>query len=84
MRITITKTFAKCYAKMPSQIKDKTDQAIRKLERDPGHPSLHTKKIQGAAGLWEMRIDLSYRITANIIGDEVILRRVGKHDILTK
>jgi len=48
------------------------------------HPSLHTKKIKGREGIWEARIDLSYRLTFEIIGETIFLRVAGNNDDVIK
>lgn len=38
----------------------------------------------GAPEIWEVRIDISYRVTFEIIGDTIFLRVVGNHDEVLK
>jgi len=54
---------------------------LRLLAEDPRHPSLQTKPIQGAKGIYEARIDQSYRMTYQRLSNNVLLlRAAGKHD----
>jgi hypothetical protein len=51
------------------------------LAENPRHASLRTKPIQGAHGIYEARIDQSYRMTyQRLPGDVLLLRAAGKHD----
>jgi hypothetical protein len=51
------------------------------LAENPRHASLQTKPIQGARGIYEARIDQSYRMTyQRLPGDVLLLRAAGKHD----
>ena len=54
------------------------------MEKDLKYPSLQTKKIKGAEGIWEARVSQSLRITFNLEKNTIILRTVGEHDILKR
>ena len=69
---------------LPQNIQDKVDKQIEILEVNYLYPSLHTKKIKGTEGIWEVRIDIYYRMTFEIIGDTIYLRTVGNHDEVLK
>ena len=54
---------------------------LRFLADDPRHPSLQSKPIRGARGLYEARVDRFYRLTyERLPGDVLRLRVVGRHD----
>lgn len=79
--IELTETFHRWYAKLPDEIKKKTEKALRFLAADPRHPSLRSKPIEGAKGLFEARVDQKYRLTFERLPDDVLqIRVVGKHD----
>ena len=80
MKIKAYAGFADLYRKLPAAIRKKTDKQISLLSENMFHPSLHTKKIKGKDGIWEVRIDLHYRMTFEIIEDSIMLRVVGNHD----
>jgi mRNA-degrading endonuclease YafQ of YafQ-DinJ toxin-antitoxin module len=40
--------------------------------------------MHGVEGIWEARVSISQRITFELAGDTLILRRIGTHDILRK
>ncbi len=69
MKIKAYYRFKKSYQELHENIKKKTDKQILLLTKDFHHPSLHTKKIKGREGIWEIRIDIFYRATFEIIDD---------------
>lgn len=60
----------------------RAEKAIRFLQTNPRHPSLQAKKMQGTEGIWEARVSIFHRITFELAGDTIILRRIGAHDVL--
>ncbi len=84
MNIKAYKRFVKCYRELPVDIQKKTDKQIKLLSENIRHPSLHTKKIKGSSDIWEVRIDIHYRMTFEIIEDTVFLRVIGNHDEVLK
>ena len=79
--IETTERFEKDFLRLPPELQKKMLKALRLLAENPRHPSLQTKPIQGAPGLYEARIDLSYRLTfQRMPGDILLLRTAGKHD----
>lgn len=80
MRFVITTRFADGYRALPESLQKKTDKALRFLADNPAHPSLRLKKMQGAGGIWEARVDRSCRMTLEVHPDHYLLRNVGKHD----
>ena len=80
-KIRFTRRFLKSYARLPAAVQVKTKKQIALLAENPRHPSLQTKPVQGAAGIFEARIDLDYRMTYERGADDtLVLRVVGKHD----
>ena len=51
------------------------------LEKNPQHPSLRIKKIQGTAGIFEASLTMASRVTFEYVKpDSLFLRNVGEHD----
>jgi hypothetical protein len=51
------------------------------LTEDPKHPSLQTKPVQRASGIYEARVDLDHRLTFERDEDDtLVLRVVARHD----
>ena len=79
--IELTESFHRWYARLPDKIKKKTQKVLRLLAENPRHPSLRSKPIVGAKGLFEARVDQKYRLTYEHLPNDVLqIRVVGKHD----
>lgn len=82
-KIKATKSFYKDLDELPKQLQEKVFSKLKLLQKNTDHPSLRVKKIKGTDYIWEMSINMQYRITFQWKDDNVvILRRVGTHDIL--
>jgi mRNA-degrading endonuclease RelE of RelBE toxin-antitoxin system len=80
-KIKLTRRFRKSFSRLPVSIQEKVRKQIRLLAENPRHPSLRTKPVQGAAGIFEARVDGEYRMTyEREEGDVLLLRVVDKHD----
>ena len=80
-KIRVTRRFLKSFAHMPAAVQEKIKKQIALLAENPRHPSLQTKPIQGAPGIYEARVDADYRMTYERAADDtLVLRVVGKHD----
>jgi len=84
LQLRRTNRFVKDYAVLPDELKARTEKAISLLVKNPRHPSLMIKKMEGTQEVWELRVSESYRLTLQISGDTYILRRIGTHDVLRK
>ena len=79
--IVTPESFKELFCKLPKEIQKKILKAIRLLAENPRHPSLQTKPVQGAPGIYEARNDQNYRMTySRLPGDRLLLRVVGKQD----
>ncbi len=80
-KIRFTRRFLKSFARLPASIREKVKKQLALLAEDPRHPSLHTKPIQGASGIYEARVDIYYRLTYERGKDDtLILRVVSRHN----
>ena len=80
--ISRTESFARDFKSLPKEIQQRAERAIGLLAANPLHPLLRTKKMQGLEDIWERPVTLSYPITFQRMGDALILRGIGTHDIL--
>ncbi|HEY5574624.1 MAG TPA: hypothetical protein VIK64_16505 [Anaerolineales bacterium] len=79
--IELSETFQKLYDDLPGHIQKKIKKSLRLLAENPRHPSLRSKPVEGAPGIYEASRDLQYRMTyERLPGDVLRLRVVGKHD----
>ncbi len=75
-----TPRFKEAFGRLDLITRAKTDKALGLLLSNPRHPSLHLKRMRGAPGVWEARVDRDHRITLEIRHDCYLLRNIGKHD----
>lgn len=80
MNIKAYESFKRYYNKLPRKIQSKLEEKLSLLADNFRHPSLQCKKIKGTSGIWEMRVDIHYRLTFEVIGDAIYLRVVDNHD----
>lgn len=79
--IELTESFQRWYINLPPKIQKKVDKALGFLAENPRHPSLRSKPIEGAPGIFEARVDQKYRMTyERLAGDVLQMRVVGKHN----
>lgn len=80
MKIILLDLFKQDYKKLSSGIQKQIDKKILFLITNFHYPSLKVKKIQGTKNIWEGRITRDVRFTFQVIENNYILRRVGKHN----
>lgn len=83
-KLTLSKPFEKLFARLPQDIRDTTYEKLDLLLKNPSHPSLRVKKIKGAQDIWEMSVTMNYRITFEVLEEEIYLRKIGTHDVLNQ
>ena len=84
-KITYSKAFKKHYERLSPAEKKQTKKKLQFFIENPMHPSLRTKKIQGAEDLWESSINMDIRVLRFYENNELIyLLDIGHHDILNK
>lgn len=84
MKISRTDSFKKDYKKLADEIKKSANKQIIQLLIDHTHPSLNLEKLQGLDNIYSIRVNLNFRISLSIFGEELILRRILGHDDLYK
>jgi len=84
MRYVRTGRFKKAAAKLPREIQAKAAKAFVLFKENPRHPSLGVKRVQGLPGVWEGRIDVSYRFTFHYEDDLCVFRNIGPHAIVER
>jgi mRNA interferase RelE/StbE len=82
-QFTFTGRFQKHFKSLTEQEKKQLMNKLELLAENPMHPSLRTKRIQGAEDLLECSVNMDIRIIWYYEGDTmIILVDVGHHDIL--
>lgn len=80
---TFTPRFQKHFQGLTAQEKKQLKNKLLLLAQNPFHPSLRTKRIQGADGLFECSVNMDIRVIWYYEGDKIIvLVDIGHHDIL--
>ena len=80
MPIVISERFAMAYAGLPREVQRRVDKALRLLDEDFRHPGLRARRMEGAEGIYEARVDRRHRMTYQREGDRLVMRNVGEHD----
>ena len=65
-------------------MREATYEKLAAYLENPAHPSLRVKRIKGTSRVWEMSITMNYRLTFEMEGEKVVLRRIGTHDVLRR
>ncbi len=79
-----SKRFKKEYQKLPKEIQKAFDEKLSVFLKNPSHPSLRVKLIQGTKNRWEGSITMKYRFTFQFIETELVFRAIGTYDILNR
>ena len=80
MKVTITPEAKKRLLKLPLNIQKKAEKQFSFLISDYRHPSLQTQKM-GIGDIFEGRVDIHYRFTFQIAGEEIYILTIGPHDV---
>lgn len=80
MRLQYSKNFKIGVEKLPEETKIILKSKLSLMRKNPRHPSLRTKKIQGENGIFEASITKNIRMTWHYTKNGIFLRRIGKHD----
>jgi mRNA-degrading endonuclease YafQ of YafQ-DinJ toxin-antitoxin module len=82
-RLEPTKAFEKGLKKLSGNEQRAFAAKLRILAKDPFHPSLRTKKVQGLKDVFECSVNMDIRILWTYKDDRLILLiDIGHHDIL--
>ena len=84
MLVLRTERFKKDYRRLPAEIQTRAGRNLEVFLRNQRHPSLGVKRMEGAPGIWEMRVSGNYRITFEFVEEGVLLRRIGTHNVLRR
>jgi mRNA-degrading endonuclease RelE of RelBE toxin-antitoxin system len=77
-----SKKFIKAMETMSDEDKKRVIQAMKKLQKDPRHNSLRTKKVKALTNIFESRVTSSMRILWEYYEDKILLILVGGHEIV--
>jgi mRNA interferase RelE/StbE len=84
MEFIYTLRFKKSYKKLDQDEQKALQKKLSLMSKNPYHPSLRTKKVQGANDLFECSVNRSIRMTWQHKGESLWLRVIGSHDEVLK
>ena len=76
MRHRATPRFWRCYNALPKDVRHLADRCYALLKDNPGHPSLHFKKV---GQFWSARVGLHHRAVAVEAGEDRAWFWIGSH-----
>ena len=79
MRLRFTEKADRDYAGLPSDVRKAFAKQLRFLLTNLQHPSLHAKKYDEGADLWQARITRSWRFYFKILEDEYVVISIIPH-----
>jgi mRNA-degrading endonuclease YafQ of YafQ-DinJ toxin-antitoxin module len=80
-----SKNFDKHFKKLSKSEQTQVISKLRIFAENPLHPSLRTKHIKGAGGIFEASVNMDIRLIWCYEGDKIILMLdIGHHDILNQ
>jgi mRNA interferase RelE/StbE len=80
MEFIYTERFKKFYKRLTDEEKKALQKKLLILKKNPYHPSLRTKKVQGTGKIFECSITMAVRLTWQYEGESLLLRVIGDHD----
>lgn len=79
MRFQLSTGAQNDYELLSPVIRKAAQKQLDFLVRDLRHPSLHAKKYDEATGLWQARINRSWRLYFLIVNDHYFVISIRKH-----
>ncbi len=79
MRSRATPRFWAAYRELPVEIRSLAQKAYRLFQENPGHPSLHFKKVHDRDPIYSARVTLGYRAVGLLEDDEITWFWIGTH-----
>ncbi len=80
MEFIYTDRFKKSYKQLSKEEKKTLQKKLILMMKNPHHPSLRTKKVQGTDNIFECSVNMAVRMTWQYEGDSILLRVIGEHD----
>ena len=79
MRYTLSPEAIDQLTHLPKHIQKKVHRQLSLLLKDYRHPSLRTRKM-GGEHHFEGRVDIHYRFTFMVDGEDIYILTIGMHD----
>jgi hypothetical protein len=78
VRSRATPRFWAAYRELPTEIRDLARKAYRLFRENPGHPSLHFKKVHSRDPVYSARVTLGYR-ALGLLEEDITWFWIGSH-----
>jgi len=79
MQSRTTRQFWRLLSELPLDVQREARRAYGLFQGNPGHPSLHFKKVQGEDDIYSARIGPDYRALAVMKKDRIVWYWIGSH-----
>jgi mRNA-degrading endonuclease RelE of RelBE toxin-antitoxin system len=79
MTIRFSKHFLRNYFKAPKVVQKAFDKQSEFLLQDFHHPPFRAKKYDEARGLWQARVNYTWRFYFKIVGDIYLMDEIKHH-----
>jgi mRNA interferase RelE/StbE len=80
-----TPEFLRLLRKLPQRVREATDRKLELFAGSPRHPSLRLKRVRGTETLWEISVNMQYRIVMEFVTeDHAVLLYVGTHQVFSR
>lgn len=79
--LEFTSKYKRARRKKTQRMRDSLDECVKLLGKNPHHPGLHTHRVQGRKGVWQVYIDQANRVTFQYGDNSIILRNNCTHDM---
>ncbi|MHB9094260.1 MAG: hypothetical protein ACYC21_06275 [Eubacteriales bacterium] len=80
IKIHYTEYFIEKVSALSPEIKKALKKKLSLMMKNPRHPSLGAKKVQGQEGIFEASITRGIRMTWQYSEDGILLRNIDEHD----
>ena len=77
-------SFWRAFGSLDAEVQAQARLAYAKFMTDPGHPSLHFKKLRGSQDCWSVRVNDHYRSVGWRDGDTIRWFWIGTHNEFDK
>lgn len=79
MRVALGERFKRQYGEAPIEVQRAFDKQLRLLLGNLQYPSIHVKKYDETAGVWQGRVNRDWRFYFRIVGDSYEMLSITKH-----
>ena len=79
MKSTTTRRFWELFQALPSEVQDLAVKNYRLWRRNPRHPSLRFRRLQGSEDRFSLRVGDRYRALGRLAGEKMIWVWIGTH-----